>query len=94
MRIAPGRREEVREEHGEQGRQKLGSPCPAGYWGSSPASTGDKVSHTALHAKTLLGSFPKNFRDFRITCIFPTQNHGKGTQVRRAVASFPTPGLS
>lgn len=40
---------------------------------------GHEVLHAALHAKMLLGSFPKNFSDFRIACMFPAGNHRKGT---------------
>lgn len=36
-------------------------------------------SLSSFHAKLLLGSFPRNFSDFRITCVFPTGNHRKGT---------------
>lgn len=59
-----------------QGRQKP-VLLSAGALHLHPA--GHEVPHAALHAKMLLGSFPKNFSDFRIACMFPAGNHRKGT---------------
>lgn len=73
------------------GTRRLSSACPAGAPHLQPA--GHRVPHAAFHAKMLLGSFPKNFSDFRITCMFPAGNC-RALEVMRAVASLPTPRLS
>lgn len=59
-----------------QGRQK---PVLVSTGALHLHPAGHKVPHAALHAKMLLGSFPKNFSDFRIACMFPAGNHRKGT---------------